>query len=108
MLIFDSKDTFYLIARAAFFGLTILPILCGLLLVSIPTMYVAAGTVIGLLAPGLPFVDPLLGATTRLAVEHLTDQIVTWRLPVQASRWTGLPYGQSGGTLGCCSWASCS
>jgi len=76
MLIFDPKDVFYLIARAAFFGVTILPMMCGLRLVSVPTLYVAAGMVIGVVGTGLPSVDPLSGEGTRLLIEHLTELIV--------------------------------
>ena len=76
MLVFDSKDVAYLIAGAAFFGLTVLPMMCGLRLVSIPTLYVGAGMVIGALAPDLPLIDPLAGETTRLVLEHLTELIV--------------------------------
>lgn len=76
MLVFDPKDVFYLIAGAAFFGLTVLPMMCGLRLVSIPTMYVAAGMVLGTVTTGLPFIDPMSGEAIRLLVEHLTELIV--------------------------------
>ena len=76
MLVFDPKDVFYLIAGAAFFGLTLLPIMCGLRLLSVPTIYVVAGMAIGILDPGLPLVDPLAGETTRFVIEHLTELIV--------------------------------
>nr|WP_298373705.1 cation:proton antiporter [uncultured Halomonas sp.] len=76
MIAFDPKDIFYLIAGAAFFGLTVLPLMCGLRLVSIPTLYVAAGMLIGLVATQVPMIDPMANETTRLVIEHLTELIV--------------------------------
>lgn len=76
MLVFDDKDIFYLIAGMAFFGLTVLPMMCGLRLISVPTLYVIVGMVIGLLAPAMAFIDPLSGEGPRLLLEHLTELIV--------------------------------
>ena len=76
MLILDPKDIVYLIAGAAFLGLTVLPVMRGFRLESIPTLYVAAGMIIGVLAPRLPLIDPMSGETARLIIEHLTELIV--------------------------------
>ncbi|MEX3014036.1 cation:proton antiporter domain-containing protein [Gymnodinialimonas hymeniacidonis] len=76
MLIFDPKDIFYLIAGMAFFGLTVLPMMCGIRLISVPTLYVAVGMVIGLLAPAMDFIDPMAGEGPRVLLEHMTELIV--------------------------------
>lgn len=70
------KDVFYIIAGIAFFGLTILPLLSGLKLVSVPTLYVAVGALLAVSPLNLPVVDPLNSELSRLVIEHFTELIV--------------------------------
>lgn len=70
----DPRDIFYLVAGAAFFGFTVLPMFCTMRFISVPIVYVFSGAVLALL--GLPMLDPMAGDLPLAVVEHATELIV--------------------------------
>ena len=75
-LTIDTRDVFYTVGGAAFFGLTFLPILERHRFVSVPTLYVLIGAALALSPLALPFPDPLQGGIATKIVEHATELIV--------------------------------
>lgn len=70
----DPRDIFYLVAGAAFLGFTVIPLFSSMRLISVPTVYVAAGALLAWL--GLPALDPLAGDLQLAVIEHATELIV--------------------------------
>lgn len=72
----DAVSVFYAAGGAAFFGLTFLPILKQSRYVSVPTIYVVAGTLLALSPLALPFVDPRRGGMELTVIERASELIV--------------------------------
>ena len=88
----DQKDLLYLIAGLGFFGLSALPMLVGRRPISIPMLYVIAGSLLALLPLGLPMIDPLSGGLQRSLVGHVAELIV-----IVALMGVGLAVDRRGG-----------
>ncbi len=76
----DVRDSVYLMLGLAFLGLTALPLASGRKLVSLPTLYVAAGALLTFTPMALPLPDPLAGPLSLAVIEHGTELVVIMAL----------------------------
>ena len=72
----DPKDIIYTIIGLALLGLTALPLICGRRLISVPTIYVAAGALLALTPLAMPIPNPMDGYVPLRVIEHATELIV--------------------------------
>ncbi len=72
----DLRDVVYLVGGLAFLGLTVLPLLSGLRLVSVPTLYVGAGALLVWSPVPWPVLDPAQREGSLAIMEHASELIV--------------------------------